>query len=107
MRVLLDEQLPRKLARELTGHEVSTVQREGWAGLENGDLLRVAVEGGFEVFLTKDTNLEFQQNLRGVDLRIVVMDAPSHDIEVLLPMVPGVLEAISVVQPGELRHVAV
>lgn len=107
MRILLDEQLPHKLSRELTAHEVSTVQREGWAGLENGDLLREAAQRGFEVFLTKDTNLEFQLNLRGLSLGVVVMDAPSHDIDVLLPMVPRVLEAIDAVQPGKVRHVAV
>lgn len=107
MRVLLDEQVPHKLSDELTGHQVSTVQREGWAGLENGDLLQAAVERGFEVFLTKDTNLEFQLNLRGFSLGVVVMDAPSHDIDVLLPMVPRVLEAIGAVEPGEVRHVAV
>lgn len=107
MRVLLDEQLPYKLSRELVGHEASTVQREGWAGLENGDLLRAAAERSFEVFLTKDTNLEFQLDLRGFGLGVVVMHAPSHDIDVLLPMVPGVLEAIDAIQPGEIRHVAV
>jgi predicted nuclease of predicted toxin-antitoxin system len=107
VRVLLDEQLPRRLAHELVGHEVSTVQQEGWAGLENGELLRVAEERGFEVFLTKDTNLEFQLNLRGVGMGIVVLDAPSHDIAVLRPMLPDALEAIHAVAPGEIRHVAV
>ena len=63
MRVLLDEQLPRHLTRELRGHEVSTVQQKGWAGLKNGELLRRAADAGFEVFLTADRNLEFQQNL--------------------------------------------
>lgn len=107
MRVLLDEQLPRQLVGELVGHEVSTVQWEGLAGLENGGLLRAAAERGFEVFLTKDTSLEFQQNLSAVGLGIVVMDARSHDIEVLRPLVPGVLEAFVSIRPGEVRHVAV
>ncbi len=63
MRVLLDEQLPRHLARELRGHDVSTVQQEGWAGLKNGELLRRAADAVFDVFVTADRNLEFQQNL--------------------------------------------
>lgn len=63
MRVLLDEQIPRHLARELRGHDVSTVQQKGWAGLKNGELLRMAADAGFDVFVTADRNLEFQQNL--------------------------------------------
>ena len=64
MRVLLDESLPRQLARELTEHDVRTVPEQGWAGLRNSELLRRAVEEGFEVFLTADQNLEYQQNPR-------------------------------------------
>ena len=52
MRVLLDEQLPRHLARELRGHDVTTVQQERWAGLKNGELLRRAADAGFEVLIT-------------------------------------------------------
>ena len=57
MLVLLDEQLPRHLAREIGGHNVSTVQQRGWAGLKNGELLRVAADAGFEVLVTADRNL--------------------------------------------------
>ena len=57
MLVLLDEQLPRHLAREIDGHNVSTVQQRGWAGLKNGELLRVAADAGFEVLVTADRNL--------------------------------------------------
>jgi hypothetical protein len=77
MRVLLDEQLPRQLAREITGHEVSTVQQRGWAGLKNGELLRVAVDSGFEVLVTADRNLQFQQNLSQSRLGIILLIAPS------------------------------
>ena len=65
MRVLLDEQLPRQLARHLIGHDVGTVQQQGWAGLTNGELLRRAADNAWEVFLTADQNIEFQQNLAG------------------------------------------
>ena len=73
MRVLLDESLPRQLARELTGHEVRTVPQQGWTGLKNGELLRRAVEERFEAFLTADQNLEYQQNLAASGLGVVVM----------------------------------
>ena len=54
MRVLLDEQLPRHLAGEIAGHDVSTVQQCGWAGLKNGELLRPAAAEGFDVLVTAD-----------------------------------------------------
>jgi predicted nuclease of predicted toxin-antitoxin system len=59
MRVLLDECLPHRLRTELAEHEVSTVQKEGWSGLKNGKLLKVASDH-FDVFLTVDRNLPFQ-----------------------------------------------
>jgi hypothetical protein len=64
VRILLDEQLPRQLARELLGHQTRTVQQQGWAGLTNGELLRRAAADGFEIFVTAEPNLQFQQNLR-------------------------------------------
>ena len=106
MRVLLDEQLPRHLARELTGHDVRTVQQQGWAGLKNGELLRRAANEGFEVFLTADQNLEFQQNLARAPLGVVVLVAPSNALEDLLPLVPGALAAISSGRPGQVVRVA-
>jgi predicted nuclease of predicted toxin-antitoxin system len=62
MRILLDEDIPRRLAALLVGHEVSTVQRSGWSGVKNGRLLGLAA-AEFDVFLTMDSDLEFQQNL--------------------------------------------
>ena len=85
MRVLLDEQLPRHLARELTGHRVRTVQQEGWAGLKNGELLQRPASGGFDVFVTADQNLQFQQNLVGARLGVVVLAALSIALEDLRP----------------------
>jgi hypothetical protein len=72
---LLDEQLPRRVARELTGHDVRTVQPQGWAGLRNGELLRRAANEGFEVLLTSDQNHQFQQNLSLAQLGVVVLVA--------------------------------
>jgi len=105
LRVLLDEQLPRQLAKELVGHEVSTVQAEGWSGLLNGDLLSRASERGFEVFVTKDQNIEYQQTLEKSRLGTIVLAAPRHSLEVLRPLVPETLEAIRMVTAGEVRRV--
>ena len=105
MRVLLDEQLPRRLARELKGHEVRTVQQQGWAGLKNGELLRRAADEGFEVFVTSDQNLEFQQNLARARLGVVVLVTPSNALEDLVPLVPSLLAALPNSRPGQVERV--
>jgi hypothetical protein len=94
MRVLLDEQLPRHLAREIGGHDVSTVQQRGWAGLKNGELLRVAADAGFEVLVTSHRNLQFQRNLSQSQLGIILLVAPSNALEDLRPLVPNLLAAV-------------
>lgn len=105
MRVLLDEQLPRRLARELTGHNVRTVQQVGWSGLKNGELLGRAADDGFEVFLTADQNLQFQQNISRARLGVVVLVASSNKLVDLLPLVPRALEAISRCAAGQVIRV--
>ena len=100
MRVLLDEQLPQQLARELVAHEVRTVQQQGWAGLRNGELLRQAADAGYEVFVTADQNLEFQQNLARSNMFVLVLAAPSNALEDLLPLVPRILAEIPTAQAG-------
>lgn len=101
MRVLLDESLPRQLAREFTGHEVRTVAQQRWRGLKNGLLLKQAEEQGFEVLVTADQNLEHQQNLDSIGVGIIVLAAVTNRIEDLLPLVPGLLQALTAVRVGE------
>lgn len=105
MRVLLDEQLPRSLAKSLAGHEVRTVAQEAWAGAKNGELLRRAVASGFEAFVTADQNLSYQQNLRGHAIFVIVLVARSIALEDLQPLVPGVLDALRRARPGELARI--
>ncbi len=105
MRVLLDEQLPRQLAAYLGGHETQTVQQQGWAGLKNGELLKQAKGAGFEIFLTADQNLEFQQNLSNSGLFIVVLVAVSNALEDLLPVVPAALAAMAGPKAGSMVRV--
>jgi predicted nuclease of predicted toxin-antitoxin system len=71
MRVLLDECVPRRLRAELPGHEVKTVAEAGWAGTKNGVLLQVAA-AQFDVLLTVDSRLEYQQNFSGVTIAVIV-----------------------------------
>ena len=73
MLILLDNNAPRGLARALTGHVVTEARERGWATFKNGDLLRVAEESGFDVLITADKNIRYQQNLAGRKIALVVL----------------------------------
>ena len=105
MRILLDEDMPRRLGVFLTGHEVSTVPRSGWAGIKNGKLLSLAATR-FDVFLTMDQNIEFQQNLAALPIAILVVQAQSNRIENLTPLIPAILRQLNHIQPKSLQRVA-
>ncbi len=75
MKVLLDEDLPHKLRLHLPGHDVTTVAYLGWDGMKNGELLRAAETKGFEVLVTGDKNLSYQQNLKERRIALVVLSA--------------------------------
>lgn len=106
MRLLLDECVPKALRRELPGHDVRTVREMGWAGTRNGALLRLA-SAAFDAFLTVDQGIEFQQDLSGLTLGVIVLLGASNDIDDLRPLVPDALLAIAVVQPGQVVKVGV
>jgi len=104
VRVLLDECTPRKLRADLPGHVVRTVGEMGWGGTKNGALLLQAA-GEFNVLLTVDSNMEFQQNTGLLPIAIVVLVAPKNDIEFLRPLMPQVCELLPTIEPGRLYHV--
>jgi len=93
VRVLLDECLPRRLKHELAGHEARTAPEMGWASKRNGELLALAV-GQFDVFLTADRNLSYQQDLSSFDIAVVVLVARSNRLDDLRPLVPRVIEML-------------
>ena len=99
MRVLLDECLPKRLKRELVGHDARTAPEMGWAGKQNGELLALAV-GQFEVFLTADRNLSFQQDVSSFDIAIVVLLARRNSFEDLQPLAPQILDVLTVAKRG-------
>ncbi len=103
--MLLDECVPRPLGRELTKHEVSTVQELGWSGTKNGALLRRTAEAGFDVLVTTDQNLEHQQNLEAAGVPLVVLVASSNKLRALLPLVPELLQALKSIRQGQIVHV--
>jgi hypothetical protein len=104
MRLLLDECVPKRLKLELQGHQVQTVPEAGWAGIQNGALLRKA-DGLFEVFLTVDQGIQYQQNLSGLGIGIVIMSAASNDIDDLRPLLPMVVAALERIRPGQIIRV--
>lgn len=101
MRILLDESLPRPLGLAFIAHNVSTVQEESWTSLSNGALLRQAA-GAFDVLLTADRNIEFQQNLAALPIAVVVRVADSNRLESLAPLIPEVLELLKALDPKTL-----
>lgn len=105
MLILLDEQLPRQLARHLIGHNVRTVKQQSWAGLKYGVLLGKAEAAGFAALVTGDQSLEYQQNLAARKLGIVVLCAASNALEDLLPLVANALIAIDQIQHGQVIRV--
>lgn len=85
-RILLDECIDRRLAREISGHVVKTVPKMGWAGLDNGELLAKA-QKEFDVFITVDRNLAFQQTLPKFGLAVLVLHAHTNRLQDLVPLV--------------------
>ncbi len=99
MRILLDECVPRRVAQDLP-FDVDTVPGIGHAGLKNGDLLRTASRS-FDVFITLDQNLQYQQNLADFAIAILVVCAPSNRYEDVRSLVPDILSALETIGPGE------
>ncbi len=104
MHVLLDECVPRALRNDIPGHEVKTIAEMGWSGIKNGELLQRAASK-FDLLLTVESNLEYQQNFTGLSLAVIVVHAPSNDVAVLRPLMPAVLAALPQVKPGTVAHI--
>ena len=100
MRILLDECVSRPLRRELPDHEARSVVEMGWAGKRNSELLRLLTAEHFAVFLTTDQNLRYQQNLRGLQVAVVVLIAPTNRLDDLIPLIPTVRTVLGTIQPG-------
>lgn len=104
MKILFDECVPRLLRRELPGHEVTTVRQAARSGTSNGELLRWAEEW-YDVFLTVDRNLEYQQDLTGFQIAVIVLVARSNQYADLQPMMPLAMETLKTIRPGELVRI--
>jgi len=100
MRILLDECLPRKFKSVFAGHDCSTVPEAGLAGKKNGQLLSLAEEEGYEAFVTLDKGIQYQQNLLGREIAIVIIRARSNRLIDLLPHAEACLSSIASAYPG-------
>jgi len=100
MKLILDECIDRRLAKEFVGYEVKTVPQMGWAGIKNGQLLAL-VEAEFDVFITVDRNLSFQQNLPQFNIAVVVLQASSNRLADLKPVVPNILAILAKLVKGQ------
>ena len=105
MRVLLDECLDRRLKLQLADHEVRTVSEMGWAGTANGALL-AAAQNEFDVFLTVDASLPYEQNLQGFQIAVILLRAKTARLADLQPLLPRLAQALLRTRPGEVITVA-
>lgn len=105
MRLLLDECIPKKLKSSLHSHECRSVSEVGWAGKKNGELLSLAEDFGFQVFLTIDRGIEYQQNLKPRRIAVLLICTKSSRLADLLPLIPEILGILQSLQPGQLAKI--
>jgi predicted nuclease of predicted toxin-antitoxin system len=94
MRLLLDENVPRKLKFRLTRFGAATVQEMGWSGITNGELLARMTEAGFDVLLTFDKGLSYQQNFVRYPIPVIVIRAHTNTYDAILPLLPAIIDLL-------------
>jgi hypothetical protein len=100
MRVLLDECIDEGLRHVFVGHECQTCRYAGLKGLSNGQLLAAAENAGFELLVTVDQNIQYQQSLRDRSISLAVLQARTTNLDDLLLLMPELLRALETVKPG-------
>lgn len=103
--MLLDECIPRKLKRSFSSHDSIAVAEAGWAGKKNGELLSLAEQSGFQVFISVDRGLEYQQSLQSRTIAIVLIRTKSNRLADVSSLLPEVLKVLETIQPGQLAKV--
>lgn len=105
MKLLLDENLPHELRNHLPGHDCFTVAYLGWSGTKNGALLQRAAAHGFDVMITMDNGVRYQQNVQTLPLAVLILAAPSNDFDDLKPLVPEILRRLASITPRTIAQV--
>jgi len=106
VRVLLDECVDWRLSRDIAGHDVKTARQMGGATIRNGELLALAARQ-FDVFVTVDRNLSFQQNLVSLRIAVIVLQARTNRLADLRPLIPRLLAAIPAAKLGIVTHIGI
>lgn len=101
MKILLDHCTPRQVGGLLPGHEVSTTYRLGWADKDNGDLIHAAEEAAFDLFITTDRNIRYQQNLSGRKIAILLVP---QDLDLLRAHADELLSAVNAMGRSDYRE---
>ncbi len=105
MKIFLDECVDWRLSRDLVGHEVKTARQMGWTAIKNGELLTLASQQ-FDVFVTVDRNLSFQQSLTNVEIAVVVLEARTNRLADLRTLVPKLLFSLQTARPGTVDRIS-
>jgi hypothetical protein len=104
MRILLDERVPWPMHRQLPGHTCTSEQAQGWGGIRNGDLLTRA-EAEFDLFITSDQNIPYQQNLAGRN--VAILEVSTNDLRRIQAASALIAAAVAKIQPGEFKHLPI
>ncbi len=104
MRVLIDECLNWRICRALAGHHCTSTKKMGWGGLTNGDLLKQA-EAEFDLLITGDRNLSFQQDMTTFNIAVVVLHAKTTKLDDTVVLIPKVISLLPTLQPGDVVDV--
>lgn len=105
MKILLDECVPKDFQKSLASHDCYTVPQAGFAGKKNGELLTLAEQAGFELLLTVDQGLQYQQSMADKSIALLVVYAKSNKLTDLLPQTSQCLRAIGSIKPGQVVRV--
>jgi predicted nuclease of predicted toxin-antitoxin system len=105
MKILLDENIPHDLRRLLAGYDVFTVTYMGWCGIENGKLLRVAAENGFDAMVTKDAGVAYEQHLATLPLAVIILKARTNKLDDIRPLVPDLIVALKNLLPKTVARI--
>lgn len=98
MKIIIDECVPHIVKKRLPEREIKTVQEMGWAGMKNGELLKL-VEAEFDIFITSDKNLRYQQNLQ--DRTIAILLLPSNQVPIIENLLPQIDKALDLIEPND------
>ena len=104
MRVFIDECIDWRLSRDIVGHDVKSAHQMGWSGIKNGVLLAL-VSGKFDVFVTVDRNLAFQNVVTNLPFAVIVLYAHTNRLDDLRPLMPELMRVMEQLTPGELRRI--